>query len=79
MEWFSDNWFFVLLLILFIAMHMFGHGHGGHGGGGHGGGSHRGHGGCGGTHGGGKHDGHGEGREDDEATPPQQQTAHRHH
>jgi hypothetical protein len=34
MAWFSENWFWVLILIGFIAMHMFGHGgHGGHGGG----------------------------------------------
>lgn len=34
MQWLSDNWFFVLLLLAFVGMHMFGHGgHGGHGGG----------------------------------------------
>ncbi len=34
MAWFAENWFWVLILIAFIAMHMFGHGgHGGHGGG----------------------------------------------
>ncbi|MBI2715146.1 MAG: DUF2933 domain-containing protein [Rhizobiales bacterium] len=37
MEWFSQNWVWVLLFFGFIAMHMFGHGghgsHGGHGGG----------------------------------------------
>ncbi len=34
MEWFTANWFWVLVFIAFIAMHMFGHGgHGGHGGG----------------------------------------------
>lgn len=33
MEWFSENWVWVLLFVGFIAMHMFGHGgHGGHGG-----------------------------------------------
>ena len=33
MEWLRENWFSVLIFILFIAMHMFGHGmHGGHGG-----------------------------------------------
>ncbi len=33
MEWLADNWFWVLLIVLFIVMHMFGHGgmHGGHG------------------------------------------------
>lgn len=38
MEWLSQNWFFVVLLIAFAAMHMVGHGgHGGHRGhGGHG-------------------------------------------
>lgn len=38
MEWFSQNWVWVLFFVGFIAMHMFGHGgHGGHGGcGGHG-------------------------------------------
>ena len=35
MTWFTENWFWVLIFIAFIAMHMFGHGgHGGHGGGG---------------------------------------------
>ncbi len=35
MEWFSQNWVWVLFGVGFIAMHMFGHGgHGGHGGGG---------------------------------------------
>lgn len=40
MEWFTANWFWVLVFIAFIAMHLFGHGgHGGHGGhSGHGGG-----------------------------------------
>ena len=42
MEWFSQNWVWVLFFAGFIAMHMFGHGgHGGHGGPG---------GGCGGGH-----------------------------
>ena len=36
MEWFSQNWVWVLFFAGFIAMHMFGHGgHGGHCGGGH--------------------------------------------
>lgn len=31
MAWFTANWFWVLIFIAFIAMHMFGHGgHGGH-------------------------------------------------
>ena len=37
MEWFSQNWVWVLFAVGMIAMHMFGHGghgkHGGHGGG----------------------------------------------
>jgi len=33
MEWFSQNWVWVLFFAAFIAMHMFGHGgHGGRGG-----------------------------------------------
>jgi len=33
MEWFSENWVWVLFFAGMIAMHMFGHGgHGGHGG-----------------------------------------------
>ncbi len=33
MEWIMENWFSVLILIIFIAIHIFGHGmHGGHGG-----------------------------------------------
>ncbi len=33
MEWFSQNWVWVLFVAGMIAMHMFGHGgHGGHGG-----------------------------------------------
>jgi hypothetical protein len=31
MYWISENWFWVIFLILFIVLHMFGHGmHGGH-------------------------------------------------
>lgn len=34
MEWLSQNWFWVVIGVLFVAMHLFGHGgHGGHGGG----------------------------------------------
>ena len=37
MEWFTANWFWVVIFIAFVAMHLFGHGgHGGHSG--HGGG-----------------------------------------
>jgi hypothetical protein len=33
MEWLSENWLWLLIAVLFIVMHMFGHGgHGGHGG-----------------------------------------------
>ena len=33
MEWFSQNWVWMLFFVGMIAMHMFGHGgHGGHGG-----------------------------------------------
>lgn len=32
MQWLSQNGFFVLLALAFIALHLFGHGHGGHGG-----------------------------------------------
>ena len=33
MAWFAENWFWTLVFIAFMAMHMFGHGsHGGHGG-----------------------------------------------
>lgn len=33
MAWLTANWFWVLIFIAFISMHMFGHGgHGGHGG-----------------------------------------------
>lgn len=33
MDWLAENWFWVLVLVLFVGMHMFGHGgmHGGHG------------------------------------------------
>lgn len=39
MIWLTENWFWVLIFIAFIGLHMFGHGgHGGQGGhGGHGG------------------------------------------
>jgi len=31
MAWLRENWFSILIFILFIAMHLFGHGmHGGH-------------------------------------------------
>lgn len=34
MEWLSENWIFLLIAVVFVAMHLFGHGgHGGHGGG----------------------------------------------
>ena len=34
MEWLTENWFWVVIGVAFIAMHLFGHGgHGGHGGG----------------------------------------------
>lgn len=43
MEWLSQNWFWVVVFVLFFGMHLFGHGgHGGRGG-------HGGHGGCGGS------------------------------
>lgn len=33
MEWLAANWIWVLVGVLFVAMHLFGHGgHGGHGG-----------------------------------------------
>lgn len=35
MEWLRENWFWLVVLILFVGMHM-GHGHGGHGHAGHG-------------------------------------------
>ncbi len=32
MDWLAENWFWVLIGVVFIGMHMFGHGgHGGHG------------------------------------------------
>ena len=32
MEWLSENWVFLLVVIGMVAMHLFGHGgHGGHG------------------------------------------------
>jgi len=32
-EWLAENWFWVLVAVLFVVMHLFGHGgHGGHGG-----------------------------------------------
>ena len=35
MDWLLANWFWILIFVLFIGMHLFGHGgHGGHGGGG---------------------------------------------
>jgi hypothetical protein len=58
MEWLTQNWFWVLVFVAFIAMHMFGHG--GHGRGGHGGHG----GGCGGGH------RHGDGSEPDKDAPP---------
>lgn len=33
MEWFTENWVWVVVTTAFVAMHLFGHGgHGGHGG-----------------------------------------------
>lgn len=33
MAWFIENWFWLLIFVAFVSMHMFGHGgHGGHGG-----------------------------------------------
>ena len=33
MDWLAQNWIWVVFFILFIGMHLFGHGgHGGHGG-----------------------------------------------
>jgi hypothetical protein len=38
MEWLTENWFWVLIGVFFVGMHLFGHGgHGGGGGCGHGG------------------------------------------
>lgn len=35
MSWLNENWFWVVIAVLFVGMHFFGHGgHGGHGGGG---------------------------------------------
>lgn len=32
MDWLSENWLWILIGVVFIAMHLFGHGgHGGHG------------------------------------------------
>lgn len=47
-EWLVDNWFWVLVLVLFVAVYFSGPGHGGN----------RGHGGYGGGE---RHDGHGKG------------------
>ncbi len=48
MEWLRENSVFLLFLILFVAMHLFGHGmHGGHGGHGEEDGEHSGHSGSG--------------------------------
>lgn len=56
MEWVQQNWFWVVVFVAFIAMHVFGHGgHGGHGGGG-----------CGGGH------GHGRDRSSDQPDAPEQ-------
>lgn len=45
MEWLPQNWFWVLIAVVFVGMHLLGHGsHGGHGGD-HGAGGHGGHGG----------------------------------
>ncbi len=43
MAWLTENWFWILTFIAFVAIHLFGHGgHGEHGGhGGHGGGDRR--------------------------------------
>lgn len=33
MDWALENWFWILIFVFFIAIHIFGHGgHGGHGG-----------------------------------------------
>jgi hypothetical protein len=33
MDWALENWFWILIFVFFIAIHLFGHGgHGGHGG-----------------------------------------------
>lgn len=33
MDWLAENWFWLLLIVLFVGMHIFGHGsmHGDHG------------------------------------------------
>lgn len=31
MQWLSENWVFLLVAVAFVAMHLFGHGHGGPG------------------------------------------------
>ncbi len=49
MDWLRENWFWVAILVLFVWMHVGGHGHGCHGGGGHGHGGHGGHPGSGGA------------------------------
>ena len=34
MDWLAQNWLWVLVFVIFIGLHLFGHGgHGGHGGG----------------------------------------------
>lgn len=34
MTWLTENWFWILVFVAFVGLHMFGHGgHGGHGGG----------------------------------------------
>ena len=51
MAWLTENWFWILTFIAFIAMHVFGHGgHGGHG-----------------SHGGGDRKRSADGKESDEA------------
>jgi hypothetical protein len=65
MEWFSQNWVWVLFAAAMIAMHMFGHG--GHGG----------HGGYGGRTRGGDSDPKPTGKEDGQR-PPKQEPGHHH-
>ena len=31
MDWLASNWFWLVVLVLFFALHSFGHKHGGHG------------------------------------------------
>ncbi len=51
MAWLTENWFWILTFIAFVAMHLFGHGgHGGHG-----------------SHGGGERKRSADGKESDEA------------